>query len=119
MGPFPHDAPPAKITDANPMGTDGFEFVEFTHPDPKALDHLFRIMGFTPVARHRAKDVTLYRQGGINFIVNAAPSRGSLQSGTVPARQPWLFASPMPRRPTSGRSPSAPSRRLPRSARWN
>jgi 4-hydroxyphenylpyruvate dioxygenase len=73
MGPFPHDAPPAKITDANPMGTDGFEFVEFTHPDPKALDHLFRIMGFTPVARHRAKDVTLYRQGGINFIVNAEP----------------------------------------------
>jgi 4-hydroxyphenylpyruvate dioxygenase len=53
------------------MGTDGFEFVEFTHPDPQALDSLFRTMGFQPVARHRSKAVTLYRQGGINFIVNA------------------------------------------------
>jgi 4-hydroxyphenylpyruvate dioxygenase len=71
MGPYPHDAPPPEITAGNPMGTDGFEFVEFAHPDPQALDQLFRTMGFTPVARHRSKDVTLYRQGGINFIVNA------------------------------------------------
>jgi 4-hydroxyphenylpyruvate dioxygenase len=71
MGPFPHDAAPPEISPANPMGTDGFEFVEFTHPDPMALDALFRIMGFSPVARHRSKNVTLYRQGGINFIVNA------------------------------------------------
>src|SRR3990172_817432 len=70
MGPFPHDAPPPKISTQNPMGTDGFEFVEFTHPDPQELDRLFRLMGFTPVAKHRSKDVTLYRQGGINFIVN-------------------------------------------------
>jgi 4-hydroxyphenylpyruvate dioxygenase len=53
------------------MGTDGFEFVEFTHPDPQALDKLFKTMGFQPVARHRSKAVTLYRQGGVNFIVNA------------------------------------------------
>ncbi|NJM29110.1 MAG: 4-hydroxyphenylpyruvate dioxygenase [Rhizobiales bacterium] len=70
MGPFPHDAPPATITPGNPMGTDGFEFVEYTHPDPHALDALFRKLGFSPAARHRSKDVMLYRQGGINFIVN-------------------------------------------------
>jgi 4-hydroxyphenylpyruvate dioxygenase len=56
---------------ANPMGTDGFEFVEYTAPEPKALGKLFAAMGFAPVARHRSKDVTLYRQGGVNFIVNA------------------------------------------------
>ncbi|MES2741141.1 MAG: 4-hydroxyphenylpyruvate dioxygenase [Pseudomonadota bacterium] len=55
----------------NPMGTDGFEFVEYAAPDPKALGALFVSMGFTAIARHRHKDVTLYRQGGINFIINA------------------------------------------------
>ncbi|WP_414443654.1 4-hydroxyphenylpyruvate dioxygenase [Burkholderia sp. 22PA0106] len=57
----------------NPVGTDGFEFIEYTAPDPKALGELFERMGFTAVARHRHKDVTLYRQGEINFIVNAEP----------------------------------------------
>jgi 4-hydroxyphenylpyruvate dioxygenase len=55
----------------NPMGTDGFEFVEYTAPDVKALGRLFESMGFTAVAKHRSKDVTLYKQGDINFIVNA------------------------------------------------
>jgi 4-hydroxyphenylpyruvate dioxygenase len=55
----------------NPMGTDGFEFVEYAAPDPKALGALFESMGFTAIARHRHKDVTLYRQGEINFIINA------------------------------------------------
>jgi 4-hydroxyphenylpyruvate dioxygenase len=64
---------PARITDANPMGTDGFEFVEYTAPDPRQLGALFETMGFRAVARHRSKDVTLYRQGEINFIVNAEP----------------------------------------------
>ena len=54
----------------NPMGLDGFEFVEFAGPDPAVLDALFKTLGFTAVARHRSKDVTLYRQGGINFILN-------------------------------------------------
>ena len=58
-------------TAENPMGTDGFEFVEYAAPDPAALDTLFRNMGFVAVARHRSKDVTLYRQGGVNFILNA------------------------------------------------
>jgi 4-hydroxyphenylpyruvate dioxygenase len=73
MGPFPHDAPQATITAANPAGTDGFEFVEFVHPDPAVLDTLFRKMGFVPVAKHRTKDVTLYRQGDINYLLNAEP----------------------------------------------
>ncbi|MFC4159143.1 4-hydroxyphenylpyruvate dioxygenase [Chitinimonas lacunae] len=57
----------------NPMGTDGFEFVEFTGPDPRALGSLFELLGFTQIARHRSKDCVLYRQGDINFIVNAEP----------------------------------------------
>ena len=61
MGPFPHDAEPPVIDDANPMGTDGFEFVEFCHPNPAELDRLFTQMGFSAVARHRTKNVTLYR----------------------------------------------------------
>lgn len=73
MGPFPHDAAPPEISDANPMGTDGFEFVEFAHPEPEKLGALFETMGFQPVARHRSKQVTLYRQGDVNFVVNAEP----------------------------------------------
>jgi 4-hydroxyphenylpyruvate dioxygenase len=73
MGPFPHDAPPATISDDNPMGTDGFEFVEFAHPEPAKLGALFELMGFAAVAKHRSKDVTLYRQGGINYVVNSEP----------------------------------------------
>ncbi len=57
----------------NPMGTDGFEFVEYAAPDPKLLHTLFRNMGFTAVARHRRKNITLYRQNGINFLVNEEP----------------------------------------------
>jgi hypothetical protein len=57
----------------NPMGTDGFEFVEYTAPDTAALGRLFETMGFAAVARHRSKNVTLYRQGDVNFIVNAEP----------------------------------------------
>ena len=73
MGPFPHNAPPAKIDADNPAGTDGFEFVEFAHPEPEKLDTLFRSMGFEPVAQHKTKDITLYRQGDINYIVNREP----------------------------------------------
>ena len=57
----------------NPMGTDGFEFIEYAAPDPAAMGALFERMGFKPVAKHRHKNVTLYRQGGINFIINAEP----------------------------------------------
>src|SRR5436305_842887 len=60
-------------THDNPMGTDGFEFVEYTAPDPQLLRTLFERLGFPAVARHRSKNVTLHRQGGINFIINAEP----------------------------------------------
>lgn len=60
------------VTD-NPMGTDGFEFVEYAAPDPQLLRDLFERMGLPAVARHRSKDVTLHRQGDINFIINAEP----------------------------------------------
>lgn len=55
----------------NPMGTDGFEFVEFAHPAPAKLAALFETMGFSAVARHRSKDVTLYRQGDVNYVLNS------------------------------------------------
>ncbi|HUG46281.1 MAG TPA: 4-hydroxyphenylpyruvate dioxygenase [Sphingomicrobium sp.] len=55
----------------NPMGTDGFEFVEYTAPDPQMLRDLFTKMGFPAVARHKRKDVTLHRQADINFIINS------------------------------------------------
>ena len=58
----------------NPIGTDGFEFVEYTAPDVSRLHTLFEQMGFRAVARHRSKNVTLYRQGETNFIVNAETS---------------------------------------------
>ena len=54
----------------NPMGLDGFEFVEFASPDPSILENAFGLLGFTEVAHHRSKAVTLWRQGNINFIIN-------------------------------------------------
>src|ERR1041385_8622903 len=73
MGPFPHDAPPAKISAQNPAGTDGFEFVEFAHPRPDELAKLFERRGYPPGPRHKTKAITVYRQGDINYILNAEP----------------------------------------------
>jgi 4-hydroxyphenylpyruvate dioxygenase len=58
-------------TSTNPMGTDGFEFVEYAAPDPELLRRLFVSMGLPAVAHHRSKNVTLHRQGDVNFIINA------------------------------------------------
>jgi 4-hydroxyphenylpyruvate dioxygenase-like putative hemolysin len=88
------------------MGTDGFEFVEYTGPDPLALAALFERMGFVAAARHRSKSVTLYQQGDVNFILNAEPARSR-------------FASPMLPRLIGARSRSAPSRSRAKSGRWN
>lgn len=63
----------------NPLGTDGFEFVEYSARRPEELARLFERLGFVAVARHRRKDVTLYRQGGINFILNAEPDSQAAQ----------------------------------------
>ena len=120
MGPYPHDAPPATISDDNPMGTDGFEFVEYASTEPEKLCRLFETMGFAAVARHRSKDVTLYRQGDVNFVVNAeggqlrAPLRRAaravrLRDGVsrgrcraMPSSARWRWAR-SPWRPRSGR----------------
>ncbi len=65
--------PPTPELWDNPMGTRGFEFVEYTAEDPAALGRLFETLGFRAVGRHRSKDVTHYRQGDIHFLVNAEP----------------------------------------------
>lgn len=57
----------------NPAGLDGFEFIEFSAPDTGVLEPVFETMGFLPIAKHRSKDVTLWRQGGINLITNYEP----------------------------------------------
>lgn len=57
----------------NPMGVDGFEFVEFAAPQPQKLHDLFTRLGFTQVARHRRRKLTLYRQGDCNFLINEEP----------------------------------------------
>ena len=57
----------------NPMGLCGFEFIEFASPEPGVLEKVFEQLGFTEVARHRSKDVVLYRQNQINFILNREP----------------------------------------------
>jgi len=79
MGPYPHDAPVSEITADNPAGTDGFEFVEFAHPEPQKLEELFTRMGYVPVAKHRRKAITLWRQGDINYIVNAEPGSHAMR----------------------------------------
>ena len=65
-----------KMTDLfeNPMGLAGFEFVEYASPTPGVLEPLFEKLGFTRVANHRSKQVSLYRQGSINFIINSEPN---------------------------------------------
>jgi len=73
MGPFPHSAPRAVIGPQNPAGTDGFEFVEFAHPEPQALRDLFARMGFTLTARHPERAVELWQQGDITYILNDEP----------------------------------------------
>jgi 4-hydroxyphenylpyruvate dioxygenase len=58
----------------NPLGTDGFEFVEFTSPEPQRLKRLFEMMGFAAIARHRSKNVLRFAQGDITFILNMEPT---------------------------------------------
>jgi len=79
MGPYPHDAPQAAITAENPAGLDGFAFVEFAHPEPEKLHTLFRLMGFTAVARHRTRAITLYRQGSVDYLVNEEPGSHAMR----------------------------------------
>src|SRR5215472_452873 len=80
----------AAIDAINPMGTDGFEFVEYAAPDPAALGVLFETMGFVKVAQHRSKDVSLYRQGDVNFILNA--EKDSFAQGFARVHGPSICA---------------------------
>jgi 4-hydroxyphenylpyruvate dioxygenase len=68
------NAQPQAGAHPNPLGINGFEFVEFAAPDPALLHALFARMGFTAVARHRSRAITLYRQGGVNFLINEEPN---------------------------------------------
>jgi 4-hydroxyphenylpyruvate dioxygenase len=79
MGPFPHSAPRSTISAANPAGTDGFEFVEFAHPEPDALREVFSRMGYTLTARHRTKAIELWQQGDITYILNAEPGSQAMR----------------------------------------
>ncbi|MBG9390173.1 VOC family protein [Caenimonas aquaedulcis] len=73
--------------EANPIGLDGVEFVEYATARPQALGQVLEMMGFRPVARHRSREVTLYRQGGVNVVVNAHTPEGgeALRSHEPPA----------------------------------
>ena len=107
----------------NPMGTDGFEFVEYTAPDPELLRTLFERMGFPVVARHRSKNVTLHRQGDINFIINAEPEGFGQRFAQLHGPSACAMAIPRPRRRGGlQRAPcelgATPGRRA-RSGRWN
>ena len=79
MGPFPHSAPKSVISADNPAGTDGFEFVEFAHPEPQELRDLFARMGYALTARHKTKAVELWQQGDITYVLNAEPGSHAMR----------------------------------------
>ena len=71
---------------SNPLGVDGIEFIEYSMAEPQTFGALLQQMGFAAVARHRSREVVLYRQGGMNLIVNSHPgiARGQAEPGKVP-----------------------------------
>lgn len=75
---------------ANPLGLDGIEFIEYSTTRPQALGQVLEMMGFRPVARHRSREVLLYRQGAINVIVNAHTP--ALPAATGPEDKPVIAA---------------------------
>ena len=74
----------------NPLGLEGIEFIEYATSRPQALGQVLETVGFRPIARHRSREVLLYRQGEMNVVVNATAS-GSPQ-GTGPAETPAIAA---------------------------
>lgn len=68
--------------EANPIGLDGIEFIEYATSKPQALGQVLEMMGFKPVSRHRSREVLLYRQGGLNVVVNAHTTQG--RDGRLP-----------------------------------
>lgn len=67
---------PWHADESNPLGLDGIEFIEYATARPQALGHVLEMMGFRPVARHRSREVLLYRQGALNIVINAHPPAG-------------------------------------------
>jgi 4-hydroxyphenylpyruvate dioxygenase len=74
----------------NPLGLEGIEFIEYATTRPQALGQVLERMGFRPVARHRSREVMLYRQGGMNVVINAHVS--SLPRGVQPGETPVITA---------------------------
>ncbi|MCD6042911.1 MAG: 4-hydroxyphenylpyruvate dioxygenase [Burkholderiales bacterium] len=83
---------------SNPVGIDGIEFIEYATSQPQALGSLLQRMGFAPVARHRSREVMLYRQGGMNLVVNshaareAAPQLSAIALRVRDAASAWKHA---------------------------
>jgi len=80
----------ASVEAANPLGLDGIEYIEYASSAPQAVGHVLEMMGFRPVARHRSREVLLYRQGTMNVIVNAHP--GVVRGARPPSEQPRIVA---------------------------
>ncbi|MES2191382.1 MAG: VOC family protein [Pseudomonadota bacterium] len=80
----------AVLDASNPLGLDGIEFIEYTTAKPQALGQVLEMMGFRPVARHRSREVLLYRQGSLNVIVNAHVP--VLPNGAAPQDKPEIAA---------------------------
>ena len=80
----------ASVAATNPLGLDGIEYVEYATSSPQAVGHVLEMMGFRPVARHRSREVLLYRQGAMNVIVNAHP--GVVRGARAPGEQPRISA---------------------------
>ena len=103
---------PPTISTANPAGTDGFEFVEFAHPEPEKLAELFTRMGYVAGRQAQTKDITVWRQGDINYV---AQRRARLacdaasSTSTAPARRRWPGAWSTPSTPSTMPSPRAPT----------
>ena len=96
MGPFPHSAPRSVISAENPAGTDGFEFVEFAHPEPQVLRDLFGRMGYARTARHKSRDIELWQQGDITYVLNNDPGSHAMrfvaEHGPCAPSMCWRFA---------------------------
>ena len=74
----------------NPLGMEGIEFIEYATSKPQALGQVLEMMGFRPVARHRSREVMLYRQGDVNVIVNA--HEAGMAHSVAPSEKPVIAA---------------------------
>ena len=78
------------IEENNPLEMEGIEFIEYSTSKPQALGQVLEMMGFRPIARHRSREVLLYRQGDMNVIVNA--HAGGQARAVQPSETPMIAA---------------------------